>query len=82
VPQHLSNLDAFGNQATHSTSNMILLPEDVHPTISKGYSRGKSRGASGLTLRDELKPMTFDEQHKEGISMIIEALKAHGLVMS
>jgi hypothetical protein len=79
VPQHDDNIDAFGNRAIHSTSNMILLPEDVHLTISKNYSRGKSRGTSGLTLRDELKPMTFDEQHKEGVSMIIEALKAHGL---
>ena len=81
VPQHKDDIDAFGNQAIHSTSNMILLPKDVHLTISKAYSSGKADAASGLTLRDRLKPKTFDEQHEEGIKMIVEMLRANGLAV-
>jgi hypothetical protein len=73
VPQHDDNIKAFGDLAINSTSNLVLLKKkEYHDPITYDFYNAKLEDTGDLTLREFLKPKTFDEQHAEGVKILLE----------
>jgi hypothetical protein len=77
VNYHPTNIRQFGFHALNSSSNLILLPTEVHRKVSAAYSSSKLPGVKGLTLRDWLKLKSFDDQHRHGVRIVNKIMREH-----
>lgn len=65
VPQTVENKTQFTAPMIHSTSNLVLVPKELHSQISAHYA-SKNRTAGEPLVRDWLSKMSFDEQADYG----------------
>ncbi len=75
VEQHSQNVSVFGAEAVHNTGNLIEAPYDAHRALSGFYS-SKQEFTNGQTVREWLKPQSFEAQFEFGL----QALKAFGII--
>jgi hypothetical protein len=66
----------FPSERINSTDNLMWVPINVHKRISSAYSR-KDR-QTGMTLRDMLNRLPWDEQYNRGLREVKRAWKAPG----
>ncbi len=65
MPQHSGNKKVFGEFDLHCTDNVVYISYDEHKKLNRYSSIG--RDDLGMSFRDWLRPMTFDEQYVHGI---------------
>ncbi len=69
VPQHSANRAKFGQYDLHCTDNLVYLEKAMHKRLNAHYSR-KLQWTGNKTVRDWLKPKSFDEQYDYGQKML------------
>ncbi|HEX2572581.1 MAG TPA: hypothetical protein VH877_23740 [Polyangia bacterium] len=69
VEQTPGNVERFGAQAIHNTTNVIPVEKAIHERISAYYS-SKARVANGLTVRQWLSSQSFEAQRAFGIDLL------------
>ncbi|HJS33220.1 MAG TPA: hypothetical protein VJ924_14595, partial [Alphaproteobacteria bacterium] len=72
VEQHPRNVERFGPFEIHNNDNVIILPREVHESISGHYS-SKPEGMEGKTVRDWLADKSYEAQYRYGIQQLREA---------
>jgi hypothetical protein len=58
----------FSVERINTTDNMVYLPVDVHRRVTASYASKQLR--SGMTLRDEMNGLSWDEQYEAGIEAV------------
>ncbi len=69
VPQHAANRAKFGAYDLHCTDNLTYIFKSIHQQLNNHYSQ-KLDWANNKTVRDWLKPKSFDEQYDYGEKML------------
>lgn len=77
VGQHSDNKKKFGEYDLHCTDNIVLLRLEMHQKLNGYYNRSR-RDLGRKSLRDWLKPMSFDEQYIHGLKALEEVGKQVG----
>ncbi|MFA5946973.1 MAG: SpvB/TcaC N-terminal domain-containing protein [Patescibacteria group bacterium] len=70
VEQSASNIERFGGQAIHSTDNLISLPKEIHQQVSGYYSSKIPELTGNQTVREWLRPQSFEKQVEFGKRML------------
>jgi len=69
VGQTSGNVNRFGAQSVHNTSNVVALDTKLHEAVS-GYYSSKAPFTEGLTVRDWLSKQSFESQREFGMDTI------------
>lgn len=73
VAQHAGNKKKFTEHDLHCTDNLVYIHNDDHKKLNSMYSK-KDKRWGNKSLRDHLRPMSFDDQYAHGI-MALDQLK-------
>ncbi len=80
VEQRAGNIDRFGAQAIHNTSNVVAVDRSVNQAIANYYSSIPTKGfTGGKTVREWLGTKSFTEQYKFGRDVLERAIKKEPL---
>jgi hypothetical protein len=67
VEQHKDNVASFGPGALHNRRNVIRLDYEIHLKVNGHYSTKSLAFTEGKTVREWLKPQSYEKQRKYGL---------------